>query len=90
MSNDKPTPHHEERMNTAVVTTPVDDAWNDLATLETTRDAIDLIDKATYDERVRCREILAVEISKGENAGIPKTSGVMVLLTRIASAIGNG
>ena len=83
----------EVEMNKAFATPmppAIDDAWADLATLETTRDAVNLIEQATIDERVRCGKIINEEIAKGDTVGIPRTSGVMTLLLRIAAAIGNG
>ena len=90
MSDNRPAPHAAERENTALLTSSVDDAWTDLATLETHRDAVNLIDQATLDERQRCKDIIIAEASKGKAAGIPSSSGVMVLLARIAAAIENG
>jgi hypothetical protein len=62
----------------------LEDGWDDVERMLTAKD------EATSDERARCAELVAIEIENGRMRGVPDTSGVMLILHRIAAAITNG
>jgi hypothetical protein len=67
----------------------VDSAWQEVAAAEVPH-VVDAISIYAVGERSRCTALVEAEIAKGTDAGIPLTSGTMVILHRIAAAIRDG
>jgi hypothetical protein len=63
---------------------PTEDGW------EGVLDTLTAKEDATCAERMRCGMIVQDEIERGRARGVPETSGVMIILARVAMAISNG
>jgi hypothetical protein len=65
--------------------------WNEVETAERMRaEGATQVATAWKTERTRCLELVRTEIVEGKRRGIPDTSGTMLILYRLQSAIENG
>jgi hypothetical protein len=65
--------------------------WNEVEVAERHRaEGVQQVEAAWKTERERCLALVKVEIVEGKRRGIPDTSGTMLILYRLQSAIENG
>jgi len=65
--------------------------WNEVEVSERMRaEGVTQVETAWKTERTRCLELVRTEIVEGKRRGIPDTSGTMLILYRLQSAIENG
>jgi hypothetical protein len=65
--------------------------WNEVETAERMRaEGAAQVEAAWKTERTRCLALIKTEIEEGLRRGIPQTSGTMLILYRLQSAIENG
>jgi len=65
--------------------------WNEVEVAERHRvEGVQQVEAAWKTERERCLALVKVEIEEGKRRGIPPTSGTMLILYRLQSAIENG
>jgi hypothetical protein len=76
----------ENNQDTPLPMNVAEDGWDDVERTLQANDA----DAATMDERARCEAMVQGELERGRLRGVPETSGVMIILHRIALAISSG
>jgi hypothetical protein len=65
--------------------------WNEVEVAESMRaEGAQHVETAWKTERQRCVALVKTEIEEGLRRGIPQTSGTMLILYRLQSAIENG
>jgi hypothetical protein len=65
--------------------------WSEVEVAERLRaEGVQQVETAWKAERQRCVALVKTEIEEGLRRGIPQTSGTMIILYRLQSAIENG
>jgi hypothetical protein len=77
--------------NTDATSTNEKPGWNEVEVAERLRaEGAQQVEVAWKTERERCLALVKGEIDEGLRRGIPQTSGTMLILYRLQSAIENG